>query len=250
MITRKYLSFDELSDRWSCEKKEIHYLISEGDLVPSIAWDDWAISCQWEPAIAPQDGSVLCQVKDENGCHEMAYLRGWVYLQRPVITGPFDNYRFIYASYYSVPPTDEFRPGVLYRLGRDGDYAQVTALFVETNGAFMINEVEFCESIRHPGIFESVESKKQSEGKHKAIVEDVDFSLLSIKGPTFQRLQRAIALFPSIYTEYKSKPPKLDDDVRKWLENSGLGKNEPERRVFGAILREHFELSPDTQKIK
>lgn len=70
----------------------------------------------------------------------------------------------------------------------------------------------------------------------------------AIHGQTFDRLQRVIAAFPTRYPEYKSKPPKLDDDVRPWLKESGLGENDAERRVFGAIIREHFKLSPDTLK--
>lgn len=70
----------------------------------------------------------------------------------------------------------------------------------------------------------------------------------AISGATFDRLQRAIEAFPTRYPEYSTKPPKLDDDVRPWLKESGLGENDAERRVFGAIIREHFKLSPDTLK--
>lgn len=71
-----------------------------------------------------------------------------------------------------------------------------------------------------------------------------------ISGQTFGRLQRAIASFPSRYPDYQAKSPKLDDDVRVWLKQIGLAENDAERRVFGAIIREHFKLSPDTQKIQ
>lgn len=67
-----------------------------------------------------------------------------------------------------------------------------------------------------------------------------------ISGDTIKRIQRAIAAFPGRYPEYKTKPPKLDDDVRQWLNEVGLATTEAERRVFGAIIREHFKLSPDT----
>lgn len=69
---------------------------------------------------------------------------------------------------------------------------------------------------------------------------------LEIYGSTFTRLQRAIAAFPERYPEYKTRPPKLDDDVRQWLKEVGLAETEAERRVFGTIIREHFELLPDT----
>lgn len=69
-----------------------------------------------------------------------------------------------------------------------------------------------------------------------------------ISGDTIGRIQRAIAAFPGRYPEYKTKPPKLDDDVRPWLKEVGLAANDAERRVFGTIIREHFKLSGDTQK--
>ncbi len=68
------------------------------------------------------------------------------------------------------------------------------------------------------------------------------------QGPTHARLMRAIASFPTRYPDYRTKPPKLDADVRPWLTEAGLAENVPEQRVFGAVLREHFQLSPDTQK--
>jgi hypothetical protein len=71
-----------------------------------------------------------------------------------------------------------------------------------------------------------------------------------IAGPTFARLVRAIAAFPNRYPGFAMKAPKLDDDIRPWLTEAGLAENEAERRVFGTIIREHFELLPDTQKTK
>jgi hypothetical protein len=69
-----------------------------------------------------------------------------------------------------------------------------------------------------------------------------DESLAIVEGPTHARLMRAIASFPVRYPGYQDKPPKLDDDVRPWLSESGLAMNDAERRVFGAIIREHFKL--------
>lgn len=67
-------------------------------------------------------------------------------------------------------------------------------------------------------------------------------------GPTMARLLGAVAEFPRRYRDYRTRPPKLDADVKPWLSAAGLAKNEAEVRVFGAILREHFQLSPDTRK--
>ncbi len=65
---------------------------------------------------------------------------------------------------------------------------------------------------------------------------------IEITGQTFSRLQRAIAAFPSRYPNYRERSPKLDDDIRPWLAEVSLAETEAERRVFGAIIREHFKL--------
>ena len=77
---------------------------------------------------------------------------------------------------------------------------------------------------------------------------DADTSARKISSLTIDRLQRAIEAFPVRYPDFQTKPPKLDDDVHQWLKESGLVENDAERRVFGAIIREHFKLSPDTHK--
>lgn len=247
MIDRKYLTFAELVERWGCEKKDVHYLVSERDLVPSIAWSQAVVSCQWEPEAAEPGTSYLREVRDENGCSERIYLQGWVYLQRPVITGPFDNYRFKYVSYDKIPSSVEFCPGVLYRLRSDGEYSYVTGLDVENDGVFMMDEIIACETIWHPSIGNAMDKRKQSDGK-QSIPSTESAITTAITGAIFDRLQRAILIFPTRYPDYQTRPPKLDVDVRPWLKESGLGENDAERRVFGAIIREHFKLSPDTLK--
>jgi hypothetical protein len=70
----------------------------------------------------------------------------------------------------------------------------------------------------------------------------------TINGATFAKLQRAIAAFPSRYPDHATRLPKLDADLRPWLKEAGMATNDREAHVFGAILLEHFELSPDPQK--
>lgn len=73
----------------------------------------------------------------------------------------------------------------------------------------------------------------------------------SISGQTIERLQRAIAAFPTRYPEYQTNPPKLINDVRPWLHDIGVVRDGAEGReavVFGRIISEHFGFSPDTLK--
>lgn len=67
-----------------------------------------------------------------------------------------------------------------------------------------------------------------------------------IQGETIARLQRAIAAFPSRYPDHRTRPPKLDSDVRPWMKEVGLTINDAEMRVFGKIIYEHFKFSTDT----
>ena len=71
--------------------------------------------------------------------------------------------------------------------------------------------------------------------------------VLRIHGPTFSKLQRAVIAFPERYPRYRTHPPKLDEDVRPWLKEE-FKASDAVQRVFGAILREHFQLSADTSE--
>ena len=64
----------------------------------------------------------------------------------------------------------------------------------------------------------------------------------SINSPTFAKLIQVIEAFPVQYPDYKTNPPKLNDDVRPWMVKSfGCTKNK-EDHVFGRIVKEHFQL--------
>ena len=76
---------------------------------------------------------------------------------------------------------------------------------------------------------------------------------LIIRGDTMERIHRAVNAFPTRYPDYKTKPPKLDGDVRVWLNppkpkfhnkdgESALAKNDKESVVFSVILKEHFDF--------
>ena len=69
-----------------------------------------------------------------------------------------------------------------------------------------------------------------------------DLNETAIISPTLTRLQSAVIEFPSHYPQYKSRPPKLDDDIRPWLKSVGYAKNDREAFVFGSVISEHFEL--------
>lgn len=63
-----------------------------------------------------------------------------------------------------------------------------------------------------------------------------------IESETLAQVERAIAAFPQRYPGYKTRPPKLGDDVRPWLIEASIARNDREAHVFSAIIREHFKL--------
>lgn len=69
-----------------------------------------------------------------------------------------------------------------------------------------------------------------------------DSKCIAISGDTFSRLNAAIEAFPAVYPEYRTKPPKLDGDVREWLVTQFDCEKNREAHVFGKIIAEHFGL--------
>lgn len=117
-------------------------------------------------------------------------------------------------------------------------------------GDFLPDElaITWVDATRLLGIDDNVEAPKPIGNVGLGMVSRELDNVAEIRGPTFSRLQRVISAFPVRYPDFKAKPPKLNDDVRLWLKEVGLAENDAEQRVFGAIIREHFKLSPDTQK--
>lgn len=149
MIEKKYLTFDELSERWNCEKRDIHYLIANGDLVPSLVWNDMAGYCVWEPDTESDGQLFLVEGRGDNFESQETRLQCWVYLRLPTVNGPYDRYYFSYATIDEHPKMEEFVKYVWYRLIQSLDYGQATARvdasWIECNAAFMMNQIRDCE---------------------------------------------------------------------------------------------------------
>lgn len=146
-----------------------------------------------------------------------------------------DPYPFDGPPTYELPTNEEYptRGSIRYR---DGYSYTVKKNYLKQ--WLRKNEIEsiffFPESVRHP-----VEADVDRGGE---LVQGQQV----ITGPTFERLQRAIAAFPGRYVDYQTRPPKLDSDVRPWLKEVKLANSDREAHVFGAIVAEHFKLSTDT----
>ena len=63
-----------------------------------------------------------------------------------------------------------------------------------------------------------------------------------VNGPTYAKLMQAIEEFPLKYPDYKTNAPKLNDDVRPWMQKPPLKCSVREAQVFSLIIFETLGL--------
>jgi hypothetical protein len=88
----------------------------------------------------------------------------------------------------------------------------------------------------------SSQDQDQDVPEAVAVVPEQNAASFDVSGDTFARIGLAIAEFPVKYPDYKTISPKLDADIRPWLKESGITKNDRESHVFSAIISEHYEI--------
>lgn len=158
VIAKKYLTFNELLLRWNCEKNEIHHFIENSMLVPSIAWNKYGVKCEWESDSINDIG--LFEVGDGSCAYERYQLSDWLYLRLPKPKGAY-QYSFAYGTIESLPKAEELRSGTWFHLLNDEYYnsiASIQSQRIESDAVFMIEKVEFCESL-HPELLIATEKK-------------------------------------------------------------------------------------------
>ncbi len=154
LIKKDYLTFADLKKRWNCESRDIHYLIADGDLVPSIIWNGRVIPCVWEPDLKESGGLILVSDKNTEYPEEITGVNGWLCLKLPSMRGPYD-YSFSYAARELFARSEEFSRGTWFRLCNFlGDTETVEPAWIESHAAFMLETVEGCELILRPDLLE------------------------------------------------------------------------------------------------
>lgn len=245
MIDKEYLTVDELIERWGCSLNDIHYLIQNCELIPSIAWNDYGIEHRWK---ITDGGTKILEELEE--LHERNFLRGWIYLRNPTPEGPL-KYSFRYATIGCKDIYNEPWYLLLESNWQHQTPAVIRQEYIEINAVFMMKEVDACETIWQHRLGECAEAcrHKKSElsssrgesSKAEDSLENARSSSLllpTISGKTFDKLHRAIEAYP---VAYAGKKPKLDNDVRPWL-ISTFNCTEREAFVFGAIIAENYGL--------
>lgn len=253
VIERQYLTFDELVERWGVSKTDVHYLIASARLVPSIVWNDRAEVCKLETAVSGHEFNLVPCVDPSDGVPLIEFPRGWMYLRLPRVIGAHDKYYFSYVTCEHRSFDDFSNPEKWYRLlGEENNRTyRVDAAAVEKIAVFMFPIIENCEAT-----FRVEQTSKLAVGPvveksdDEKSTQTIPFPVTPISSPTFSRIQKAVEAFPLKYPNYAESPPKLDIDVRVWLKTSGLAINDTEKRVFGTILFEHFNLSGNTRKVQ
>lgn len=146
LIKKKYLTFDELLNRWNCKKEDIHYHISEGELKPSIVWNDYVDIYFWEPS-AENSKQFSLKPLIEEGIAQSEFISKRIFLQQPVITG-VSNYKFSIATHEEYPEKSKSNKWYKLRttLSYDFSYlAEIDAKKIESESIFMMEQIENCE---------------------------------------------------------------------------------------------------------
>lgn len=160
-IEKKYLSFAELKDRWGITSDELHYLIQDKTIIPSIAWNDYVKNCNWEPD--PETNQIfLIATKGSLPI----FWHGWLHLRIPTISGNC-NYEFEYASIEPYSGFDNFLLNTWFRL-LDGSSGKspisIGREFVEKNAVFMTEVIDNAEVFEFG--LDGITNEKSIANKH------------------------------------------------------------------------------------
>lgn len=259
VIEKKYLTFEELQERWKCGKSDIHYLVAESELVPSIAWNGNSYCCNWEPGIKSGSSRLVVSQDSVSFDDVEQWISGWVYLRLPTQLGPIEKYSFSYATQDISPKNEHFCEGVWFKLiDFDKRTVNISAVDLEINAVFTIFQIETCE-VFNPDLLlgtanKTLESSISTNGGSVILVEGDKISAAhaegvpnprsQIYGPTYNRLRRAVTAFPDAFQDYQ-RSKLLKKTIEAWLLDSDIAITTREAKVFTLVIVEHFQLSSD-----
>ena len=222
MILKKFLTFSELLIHWNCNKNDIHYLIAEGDLIPSFAWNGWSFPGTWEPNPQESNSLILVDHKDEDGTILREYLSGWVYLKSPKVVGAY-KYNFTHAVKKSHALISEFGD-TWYRLIGYEDYGVVDWEQIEADAVFMKDEIEDCE-IFNSELKNNIKSIDEIENRMEGLSDVEAFKY--VFGASEQSTSKK--LFDKTSPSY---PLELDAAIKAWLAvSSNKEKGKPKAKI-------------------
>lgn len=144
---RRYLTFAELQERWSCEPNDIRDLICSGALVPSCHVSGERPWAEWVPDPgAPKPAGLVPQLRGLPGDGGVYYhqLNGWFYARCPVESGPLQCWFYMLCTSPTDPPEedDDWPPVADWYYLED----KLSSAEIERSGVFMLSEVERYEA--------------------------------------------------------------------------------------------------------
>lgn len=204
-IEKKYLSFNELKDKWKATSDDVHYLIQDASLTPAIAWNGYVRNCQWEPN---ENGKSFLTL---TGDPKFSF-PGWLYLRLPTAAGNC-NYKFSYGTKTPYADYDHFKTDVWFKFLEGADEvasAFIDREYIEKNAVFMADVVDNTE------VFElgMIETKKdliiENESSMKAYNTDL-LNLLNLTVTNFFNPRHPI--------------DAKKEEVTKWIRDKGKELN-------------------------
>ena len=231
-IEKKYLSFAELSEKWSISADNIHYLIQENILIPAIAWKGYVRRCTW---ILSNDGQLFLNAASYES---KMLLYGWLYLKLPVPDGNC-NYKFSYISNIPNAKCEETQNEDWYRLLDDNDeYAKayLSREYIEQHAVFM-NEVIRNVELFHFGINSDFEQINQNELDTNHILYTTD--LLKLQNLAINQF----------FSPLKIQDAKREE-VCDWIKNKGNELNLIVSTNMGDAIFTIIKPSDHNPKIK
>lgn len=238
MIEKKYLTFNELLLRWNCEKHEIHLLIEQSKLVPSIAWNKYGLKCKWmaDADFTNNEGLVI-----EWGDSEEFYkpsINGWLYLRLPEPIGAY-KYSFSYGTYEALPELKDFGSGTWFNLSSDKYYntiASIQSQSIETDAVFMMEKVKCCENIYPDLLIKKIDAINVLSSKEDFNAESLAWAiknnhLFNQSASNYsEELDFAFKAWQAITNSVEKGKPKAR--IKAWLDtNAPLLSNEAKNRI-------------------
>lgn len=218
MIDKKYLTFHELVERWGIPSNDIHYLIQQKKLIPSIVWDMCFYNVKIRDISFDYDETLFFEEQDMTEDGDYIYYESdpseTLYLIKPRSNGAY-KYVFTYATRNVTASHERVLKLCKTHGGQDKTFDET---YIEENGFFMMDLIEVCE------VFEFSQTKISQSSKSKRHVSNM-----------LAYLNQASEKFWANAVEEETDTHPKNIDVEKWLIDRGY--SESLARKAASIIR-------------
>lgn len=215
-IRKKYLTFDELLNRWQCGIDDIAHAIMNLDLIPSYFFSG---QCEFWIVRSTCSNEAVEEIDANKSEYQFqAVLGHLLFLQKPSIKGPKD-FSFKYLS--EVPRCFE-TGGELFVMEKELDSSEVML-----NGVVTLEEIER---------FEKLHCTEPSDGRQDHSATEPDWPWGSHHTELLGHLDAAARRYWVNYDPQDNTTAPTNKDVSAWLQNE-RGLSETMANSIASILR-------------